>query len=392
MMLNNYFAEVGYLSINHDKEQLCGDHIQVIRPDSKTTVLVLADGLGSGVKASILSTLTSKMIATMIANNISMIECVKAIAETLPVCNERNIAYSTFSIIKITENKFVEIYNYDNPMPFYIHNGKVVNLNMTCETIDNKRIYHTKIVASCDDTFILLSDGVVHAGIGQILNFGWDLPQIHAYVEAVYDSKTSAKSLATTLIDYVNKLYDGKPGDDSTCAIIKIRQRNPVTLMMGPPSTKEDDEKMLSLFFGKEGKHIVCGGTTSHIVAEYLKKPLLYDLDYLDRNIPPTAKIEGVDLVTEGVITMNKVLENVKNYYGDNSSYFDWCYLPDGASQITRLLLEEATDINFFVGCAINAAHQQEGLALAFSTKMQIIDEMTKTLRLLDKNIKISYF
>lgn len=393
MMVSNLITEVGYLSINHDGEELCGDHVQLINnKQSRTTTLVLADGLGSGVKANILSTLTSEILSTMIANNLPIDECVKTIMETLPVCKVRGVAYSTFTIIHILDSRQAIIYNYDNPQPFLIRKGKYRPLDWSSQIIDEKTISFASIYLVEGDTFFLMSDGVIHAGIGATLNFGWDIMSVIDYAEGLFDEKYSAKSLATYLISHVNDLYNGHPGDDATVAAIKIRPRKQVNLMIGPASNREDDEKMLSLFFAKEGKHIVCGGTTSHVVANYLKKELEFPLDYIDKEIPPTAKIEGVDLVTEGVITINKVLQYADNVFKDNSDYFTWSFKQDGASQIARLLFEEATDINFFVGCAINPAHQQDGIPINFNTKMQLVDELSKALKKMNKSIKVSYF
>jgi hypothetical protein len=392
MMINNYFTETGYLSINHDKEELCGDHIQILKKDANTSIVVLADGLGSGVKANILSVLTSEEIATMMVNDLSIEECVKTVAETLPICKVRGVAYSTFTIAKISNNRYVEVYNFDNPEPFLIRNGRICPLSFSLLTIDKKKIFCSKFEAQEFDSLFLLSDGIIHAGIGETMDFGWDLPAIHDYMEGLYNKDYSSKSLATFLVDHVNELYAHHPGDDASVAVIRIRPRQQVNLLVGPASNRDDDDKMLSLFFSKDGKHIVCGGTTSHIVATYLHKELQYDLDYIDKEIPPTAKIDGVDVVSEGVITLNKVLDYAHNVLSNNSQYFLWCYKQDGASQIARLLFEEATDINFYVGCAINPAHQQEGESLAFSTKMQIVEELNKSLIEMGKSIKVSYF
>ena len=159
MISSRYVTEIGYLSFNHVGEELCGDHIEVTSKDESTKILVLADGLGSGVKANILSTLTSKMLSSMIAGDISIKECIRCIANTLPVCKVRKVAYSTFTIIKIKDNKYVDIYNFDNPTPFLIHDGKVMELSYSSTVIDNKTIYHAKYEASLYDTFILMSDG-----------------------------------------------------------------------------------------------------------------------------------------------------------------------------------------------------------------------------------------
>ena len=194
------------------------------------------------------------------------------------------------------------------------------------------------------------------------------------------------------LIDECDKLYGGAPGDDATACVVKIRKREPVNILFGPPSDRNDCNRMMALFFAKEGKHIVCGGTTSSIVSKYLGKPLVASLNFENSNIPPTAKIEGVDLVTEGVITINKVVEYAKDYVGENKLYDDWCFKKDGASLISRMLFEEATDINFYVGRAINPAHQNPDLPINFSIKMNLVEELSKYLKQMGKRIKVSYF
>ena len=389
---SKYITETGYLSFNHVGEELCGDHVEIVSPDQSTKIMVLADGLGSGVKANILSTLTSKMLSSMIAGDISIKECIRSIANTLPVCKERKVAYSTFTIIKIKDNKYVDIYNFDNPEPFLIHDGKVMELSYSSTVIDKKTIYHAKYEASPYDTFFLMSDGVKYAGVGETLNFGWDLPQIKEFMGLIYRKEYSAKALATELASKCNQLYNFRPGDDTTVAVVRIRERNQVNMLIGPATNKDDDEMMLSLFFSKEGNHIVSGGTTGNIVAKYLKKNLVLLPDRYDKDIPPIALIEGVDLVTEGVITLNRVIEYANNYLNTNSKYIDWFYSQDGASLIAQYLFEKATDINFFVGCAVNNAHQGEETGINFATKMHLVDELLGKLKAMGKNVRVSYF
>ena len=390
--MNDLYADIGYQSLNKYGEQLCGDHIDIIKPNEKSTVIVLADGLGSGVKANILSTLTSKIISTMIAKEMKIEDCVSAIADTLPVCSERNVAYSTFTIIKLINNSEAEIIQYDNPFVILLRNGKNYEIPITTINIGGKTIYKSKIDLKENDIFITMSDGAIHAGIGMSLNFGWQRNNIISFMETFYDVGFTAKTLTTILLDECNKLYGEKPGDDTTICTIKIRKRELVNLLIGPPANREDCSKMMSLFFSKEGKYIVCGGTTSTIAADFLEKQLVPDLNFLDPDIPPTATIEGVDLVTEGVITISKVLSYAQDYLNDNETYSQWCYKKDGASQIARMLFEEATDINFFVGRAINPAHQNPDLPINFNIKMRLIDELTECLKKIGKHIKVSYF
>ena len=390
--MNDLCADIGYQSLNKYGEQLCGDHIDIIKPNEDSIVIVLADGLGSGVKANILSTLTSKIISTMMAEEMKIEDCVSAIAATLPVCSERNVAYSTFTLIKIINNETAEIIQYDNPFVILLRDGKNYELPSTIMNIGGKSIYRSKIDLKENDIFIAMSDGAVHAGVGMSLNFGWQRDDIISFMETFYDVGFTAKTLTTILLNECNRLYGEQPGDDTTVCTIRIRKRNPVNLLIGPPSNRKDCNKMMSLFFSKEGKHIVCGGTTSSIAADFLKKPLIPDLNFPDPDIPPTASIDGVDLVTEGVITINKVLNYAQDYLKDNESYSQWCYKKDGASRIARILFEEATDINFFVGKAINPAHQNPDLPINFNIKMRLIDELAECLKKIGKHIKVSYF
>lgn len=390
--MNNLCADIGYRSLIKHGEQLCGDHIDIVEQGDNSQVIVLADGLGSGVKASILSTLTSKIISTMIAAGIRLEECVATIAATLPVCKVREVAYSTFTIIRLVDNEEAEIIQYDNPMLILLRDGKNFEIPTNTLNIGNKTIYHSKIKLREDDIFIAMSDGAIHAGVGFTLNFGWQRDDVISYMETFYDVGFTAKTLTTILLDECNRLYGGEPGDDTTVCTIRIRKREPMNLLIGPPADRNDCQKMMSLFFSKEGKHIVCGGSTSTIAAEYLNKPIKPTLNFLDPEVPPTAEIEGVDLVTEGVITINKVLKYAQDYLEDNESYTQWSYKKDGASQIARLLFEEATDINFYVGRAINPAHQNPNLPINFNIKMQLVGELADCLKKMGKRIKVSYF
>lgn len=390
--MNNLCADIGYKSINHYGEQLCGDHVDVVPQGDDSTVIVLADGLGSGVKASILSTLTSKIISTMMAEGISLEECVSTIAATLPICSVRGVAYSTFTIIHLINNEVAELIQYDNPHVIMFRDNENFDYPKSEMNIDGKKVYKSEISLKEGDIFVAMSDGCPHAGIGIAYNFGWNRDDIIEFLAPLTVNDFTSKTLATILIDEVNRLYGEQPSDDATACVVKIRKRAPMNLLFGPPSNRDDANRMMSLFFSKEGKHIVCGGTTSSIAAKFLHKTVKTSLKFESADVPPIAEIEGVDLVTEGVITINKVLEYAKDYLKDNESYTHWGYKRDGASLICRLLFEEATDINFFVGRAVNPAHQNPNLPINFNIKMNLVEDLSKCLMQMGKKIKVSYF
>lgn len=390
--MNDLCADIGYKSINHYGEELCGDHIDIVEPNDDSTVIVLSDGLGSGVKASILSTLTSKIISTMLAEGLSLEECVETIAATLPVCSVRGVAYSTFTIIHLKNNQTAEIIQYDNPHVIIIRDEVNWDYPKTEMTIGGKKIFKSLVSLKENDIFVAMSDGCPHAGIGMLYNFGWKREDIIDFIETLVPAGYTAKTLSTMLVDECDRLYDHKPGDDATACVVKIRKRVPMNMLFGPPANRDDADRMMSLFFSKEGKHIICGGTTSSIAAKFLRKPLRPTLKFEESDIPPIAELEGVDLVTEGVITVNRVVEYAKDYLGENKHYEHWSFKKDGASLICRLLFEEATDINFYVGRAINPAHQNPDLPINFNIKMNLVEELSNALRKMGKKIKVSYF
>jgi hypothetical protein len=383
---------VGSSSINHDGEELCGDHVEIISDGDSSMVVVLADGMGSGVKACILSTLTSKILSTMIHAGLSVESCIDTVAATLPVCAVRGLAYSTFTIISISDNEIAEVYQYDNPDVMMIRGGRSFNYPAEEVIAGGKRIKKSRFRLRENDVLVAMSDGCPHAGLGSVYNFGWNRDQIATFLESLTDAGYTAKTLSTMLVDSVNDLYGGRPGDDATACAVRIRKRAPMNILFGPPSNRSDNELMMSLFFSKEGKHVICGGTTASVAASYLGRRIVPTLEFVDPAIPPVARIDGVDLVTEGVITMNRVLTYARDYLNLNESHAQWDVKRDAASMICRMLFEEATDINFFVGRAINPAHQNPNLPISFSIKMQLVAELTECLRKMGKRIKVSYF
>lgn len=389
--MNDLCADIGYKSILHAGEQLCGDHVD-IASDDNSTVIVLADGLGSGVKASILSTLTSKIISTMMAEGLSVEDCVRTIAATLPVDSKHGVAYSTFTIVHLMNNTYADVIQYDNPQLILLRNGQNYDYPTQEMIVGDKKILRSRIRLEEGDLFIAMSDGCPHASAEEAYNMDWTRDDIIEFMETVSLAGYTAKTLSTMLVDECWKLYAGEPRDDATACVIAIRKREPMNILFGPPSDPDDAERMMNLFFSKEGKHIICGGTTASIAAKHLRVPLRTGSGEMVGGIPPTSELEGVDLVTEGVITMSRVVEYAHDFIGENAQYETWSYGRDGASMICRLLFEEATDINFYVGRAVNPAHQDPNLPINFHIKMRLVDELSEALRTMGKRVKISYF
>jgi len=394
MKNNEFFADTGYMSLIHYGEELCGDHVEIVQQGESqghnSKIIVLADGLGSGVKASILSILTSKIISTMLAADLKIEAAVETIAATLPVCSERNTAFSTFTIMHIVDNVKAKIFQYENPNVIFLRDGKNYELPLNSTLIGDKTIYHSEITLKENDLFFLMSDGVLFASENGIYNDQWDRDHVISYMETFFNVGFTAKTLTTILLDETNRLYGGKPTDDATVCTVRIRKRESVNLAFGPPSSWDDNTKMMALFFAREGKHIVCGGTTTKIAADYLKKPVMIKDSAPDPEIPPMSDVEGIDIAAEGIVTMNKVLEYSKDYLDDNSSFEEWSHKKDAASLIARMLFENATDVNLFIGKAVNPAHQN--MKFNFDVKMRLVQELIDCLNKMGKIVLVNYF
>lgn len=382
-------------SLNKKNEELCGDNV-VSKINDESFIMVLADGLGSGVKANILSTLTSTIISEMIFEGASLSETVETVAKTLPVCQERHVAYSTFSIIQVFYDGHVKLIEYDNPLAIFIRDGMIMKINRQERIYNEKKIYEASFNVLPNDYITFFSDGIIHAGVGQTLNFGWQHEEVEKFLQQYTSNTDSAKEIVRILLANVNYLYDGKPGDDSTVACIKMLEAKETIVMVGPPSHKEDDNRVVERLLSASGLKICCGGTTSTIVSRYLNKPIETDplIDFTS-DVPPKGYIEGIDLVTEGVLTLQKVNRYLGKCVEDNAFLDNLLQSDqtDGATCLIKAFLLSSTMITFMVGLSDNPAHE----AIAYSTislnaKIQLIKDMALKLKKLRKIVNIEMY
>lgn len=382
-----YFIDVSHSSINKKGEELCGDNIEIVKVDNGI-IIVLSDGLGSGVKANILATLTSKIAVTMLKEGASIDETIDTITNTLPECKVRNLAYSTFTIIKITNNGECYVVEYDNPPFFLFRKGCDYLVNKITRVINGKKILESSFTLEIDDLFVAISDGAVHAGIGQFLNLGWQWENINEFLRNISRSKF-ANQVSTDLLSVCNELYDNKPGDDTTVLALKRQSARYLDLFIGPPGNPENDKNLVKEIKNSKGKIILSGGTTANIVAREFNEKIILDLkDYLSSEIPPVGYLKGVDLVTEGLITINKTIKLLKQFHADNNQ------MPqekDGASLIANMLINEATHINIWAGTAVNPAHQNPNFPKDLNIKLNMIADFNSILGELGKVVQVKY-
>lgn len=379
------FYEFGLRQMNKKKEELCGDSVE-FNLTPKAATLVISDGLGSGVKASILSTLTTRIASRMLAEGLPLDEVVQTVSETLPICRERKIAYSTFTMAQLFTEGDAKLVVYDCPEPFLVRRNKLESLTYEDCEIGGKHLQDYSFPVWPGDWLVLVSDGVVNAGIGGSYPLGWGWDNVGAYLEKhVHDSLT-AQELAGKLAMVVDELYDGMPGDDVSIAVLKTRWKRAAIIFTGPPVEKDDDGRIVDELMSYQGKRVVCGGTTANIVARSLGREITVDLETGTNAVPATGRIDGLDLVTEGTLTITKALEILRSGEPDEKLKLK----VDGASSLVRLL-RESDEVKVLVGGAINPAHQNPNLPKALGLKNQIIQALAEELRRDGKEVTIEY-
>lgn len=389
-------TEMASRSLNHAGEILCGDQVQIVhRTDSD--ILILADGMGSGVRANMLSTLTSQIFGKMLLDGAALEDCVETVIDTLPADPRTGASYSTFTVLQIFHDGRGILFEYENPGCIFIRGGELITIPKNEQLISGKAINTFRFTAQVGDAFFIMSDGTVHAGLGSLMSFGWPWEEIAEFALRGHSIGQSPLREAVRICEVCNDLYNGAPGDDTTVACVHVTRSQELHLMTGPAQHKEDDERMVRDFMGGDAsvKRIVSGGTSASIVSRVLGRPISVSMDYGDSDLPPEGHIEGIDLVTEGVLTLASVIRILKEYAQPellDESFFRRLDEPNPAAKVARMIIEQATEIHLYVGTAVNAAYQNPDLPLELGIRVNVTKQLTEALEAIGKKVKCVYY
>ena len=381
-MNRDFYIEVNSQQRNHDEERICGDVFlyRYIKEEGRV-VAVLSDGMGHGVKANILATLTATMALNFTREHKEIDRIAEIIMNTLPVCSERKIAYSTFTIVDIESSGKANILEYDNPHAIILRGSQEFDPGWN-KVVLEKGKHIGKVLKTCtfipekEDRIIFCSDGVAQSGMGsEAFPFGWERDSVASYAAALVagESAISASMLAAKIVNMAHKNDGYKAKDDISCAIIYFREPRKMMICTGPPFEKDKDKELAEKVKNYEGKVILCGGTTADIIARELNKSIVDELIFEDPELPPESFLEGIDLVTEGILTLQKVNEILKTY---NNSV----RLGKGpADKIVKMLME-SDEIHFIIGTRINIAHQDPNLPVELEIRRTVVKRIARLL------------
>lgn len=381
-MNDSFYIEVGSLLRSHSGERICGDvFVSKKVKEEKRTIVVLSDGMGHGVKANLLATLTATMALNFTKEHRDAKKIAEIIMNTLPVCSQRKISYATFTIVDIEESGLTTILNYDNPDSIVWRGNELFRpdwqlMQLDIKSSQPKEIKACSFEARKEDRIILLSDGITQSGLGMgKYLLGWGIDEVEKLVSDTLHDKPnfSAMNLSSAIVNkaHANDGYQAK--DDMSCVVVYLREPRRLLLSSGPPFDRTKDPELSQAVQAFSGKKIICGGTTADIIARELGLTVEDTLEFDDPDLPPVSFMEGFDLVTEGILTLSKVSEILEKY----DANYDLGKGP--ADRIIKLFLE-SDSIDFWVGTAINVAHQDPNLPVELEIRRTVVKKIVRIL------------
>jgi len=382
-------AEVGVAQLSKYREELCGDATSVVKQERETTI-VLSDGLGSGVKANILATLTTHVASGLLRRQVPIEEVISTIADTLPTCRVRGIAYSTLAIVQIRDDGLTRLFEYDNPEILLFRDDKPQLIERSERIINGQLIREATLWAEKNDLLLLVSDGVFHAGIGGLYDLGIGREGLLRHFTQPNSSGLSCEALADQVINLSEAFYLSQPGDDCTAVAIRIRPPLQTTVLTGPALDPADDWRMVQELLSGDDQdtfRAVCGGTTAQLVSRLLHRDLVTSTVYEDPRVPPAAQIEGIDLTTEGILTLNLCYQLLTAASAGEE-------LPrsqDGATLLAKRLWN-AEEARFLVGRAVNPAHNHLEQLVHLAPRAHVVDKIAKVLRKRCIKVEVEYY
>ncbi|WP_430810495.1 MULTISPECIES: SpoIIE family protein phosphatase [unclassified Carboxylicivirga] len=379
---HNFFIDVECRQNNHQGETICGDVFLSKRvKEEGRLVAVLSDGMGSGVKANVLATLTASMAMNFTIEHRAVARTAEIIMNTLPVCSVRKVSYSTFTIIDVEDDGTTTIVEYDNPLCLIMRGQEELDpgwedLVLQSEKNKGKKLRLCNFKAQLEDRIFFWSDGIVQSGMGtRAFPFGWGRDALGEFVRKIvkYGPFAASGKLAQKVINMA-KLHDGDhPKDDSSCGVIYFREPRKLLLITGPPFDDHNDFAFALKVQQFKGKKIIAGGTTAEVVARELALKFDAGIESDDPELPPASFMEGISLVTEGILTLGKVARLLERHNSNTR-------LGNGpADQIIKLLLE-SDRIHILNGTRINVAHQDPNLPVELEIRRSVVKRVIRFL------------
>ncbi len=378
----DYHIELDVQQLKRHGQIVCGDvfHTRQIRAEERT-IMVLSDGIGHGIKANVLATLTASMALNYTSFRTKPEVAANIFMRALPKSIDGKESYATFTIIEIEDAGSVRIINYENPRSIILRRGLLyepIEYRIPIRGDENigKILRIREFTPSVEDRIIFMTDGIVQSGLGSTrFPTGWGLDFITKFAEnqIARECEMSATRLARKILNQASMNDSFEIRDDASCGIIYFRQPREFMLITGPPFYKIKDVDFVKKIQDFPGKKIICGGTTAEIIARELHIDINIQHRFSEKTLPPAAKMEGFDLVTEGILTLGRVEEILESYTSDQR-------LGDSPPEEVVKLLTQHDLINIIVGTRINWAHQDPDQPVELEIRKSVVKRIVRLL------------
>ncbi len=381
-MSGQFYIEVACEQRSYGDERICGDVFlsRKVKAENRT-IAVLSDGMGHGVKANVLATLTATLAVNFTMEHKAVEKIAEIIMNTLPVCSEPHKNYSTFTVVDIEHEGATTLLEYDNPRSVILRDNKPYDpgwerVVLKSDKNEGKVLYSCQFQPIKEDRILFCSDGITQSGLGtEQYPLGWGRDRMEAYAMKliVETPHLSAENLAMKMVNMAQHNDGFNSRDDTSCASIYFRIPRKLLIVTGPPYDVADDGKLGQMVREFEGRKVICGATTADIIARELQKEIEDSLTFDDPDLPPVSHMEGFDLVTEGILTLTKVTRILKEYAPSTS-------LGKGPADRIVKLLRQSDEIQFIIGTRINIAHQDPTLPMDLEMRRTVVNRMARLL------------
>jgi predicted transcriptional regulator len=364
--------------------RVCGDYAVIDRTPEATTA-VLADGIGTGIKARVAAVLCASRLMELIRLGFTLREACRKIVDTMHEARTKDIPFSAFSVCRVLNNGHATIISYEIPSPILINNNLAAYLpDQRFSSMGLEMIGEVNCNLDYGDGIVMVSDGVSQAGLGYLFRMGWGTQGACDFINGCLVRRIDVKEVPGEILHKVKELSGTNYGDDTTCLLLVCREAETLNILTGPPGHKAKDRKDITQFMEMPGKKVVCGSTTSEIVGRILGVPVQNKTISDAFHKPPSYEIKGIDYAFEGAITLNQVyniLEEREDRLEPNSS----------VSDLYRLFHESDT-INFIVGTAVNPGHENIVFRqMGIFPREVIVRLLAEKLRKLGKLVNVEY-
>jgi len=370
------WIETAYQGLARAGEEVCGEAVRTFQTEERFFV-ILASSPQGGAEGAARAAATAERAMEMAQAG----DAPDRVAETLIVAPPASEEI-TFSILQVLDGDRAHLVECEALPLCLIRRGEVEFLPLSEDVVHGRLLRECCFRLQDGDYMVMVSQGYLRPR-----GWGWGWTDIAVAVRRWTDTRCDADELLSALVRTYRRLNPEAPRQDVTIVAMQARPVRTVMVWTGPPVDPAQDEVALEKLMTEPGTRVICGDTTAQIAARLLGA----ELEMEPRpeggwvEVPPVSRLEGMDLVTEGLVTLGKARERIAGA----KRVRDLPRGEDGATRLARALLE-ADLIHFIVGLAVNPA-QAADAAGTVPLRQAVVEELMHDLKTRGKLVSVEH-